>query len=299
MPEFSPDTIQFEASADAPTVPQEIRVLQSVLYEALNDWLSRAQDPIWQQWLHLQIQEEALRCFLRTVQLPLDLRTLPEQLRALHAQITPVISHADTLRQLLHHWQKQTEALTLKNKAAYEKTGTERQSLNSQLADTAWPAAFLQQCDKIETFLAQQAEARFALLGSTPASPPSSSPLAPPRESTPLKQTPSGFILPSKLNASIFQRSSRAWVRRAARYLHIAGQDNFSNKKVLKKLLKSLYAALEQEPNNAPALLLLGWIFGCMGNGVAAMACLDRLHQHESHPEMIFLIRFLQNRPVL
>ncbi len=294
MPEFSPDTIQFEASAEAPTDPQEIRVLQSALYKELNEWLSQAQDPIWQQWLHLQIQEEALHCFLRAVQFPLDLRTLPEQLRALHTQITPVIAHADTLRQLLHHWQKQTEALTLKNKAAYEKTGTERQSLNSQLADTAWPAAFLQQCHEIETFLAQQGEVRFGLLGST-----QPSPLSTPRESKPLKQTPSGFVLPSQLRASIFQRSSRAWVRRAARYLQIAKQDNFSNKKVLQKLLKSLYAALEQEPNNAPALLLLGWVFGGMGNGVAAMACLDRLHQHESHPEMIFLIRFLQNRPVL
>jgi tetratricopeptide (TPR) repeat protein len=297
MSEFSPDTIQFEAAIETESVPNASQESQSPLYRELCHWLSQTQNPIWQQWLNEQAKVEKLSCFLSTLPPPLHLSTMPHQLRALHAQVTPATPHADTLRQLLHHWQKQTEALNLNNRAAYEKTREERQHLNTSLAETEWPATFLEHCYTVETFLTEQADTRFGWVSDLDSPPHETLPT--PHGSTRLKETDSGFVLPSQLKVTIFQRSSRAWVRRAARYLQMAYQDNFSDKQVLKKLLKSLYAALEQEPSNAPALLLLGWIFACLGREASAMACLERLHQHENHPEMIFLIRFLQNRPVL
>lgn len=294
MSEFSPDTIQFGAAAEA-SPEDSCNTPQSALYRALTHWIEQNPSPIWKQWLEQQIQQEALRNFFDDLQLPLSLDNLSHQLRALHDQISVAIPHADVLRQLLYNWQKQSEALSLNNPSAYEKTSEERQFLKTRLAETEWPASFMKQCHHIEQFLAQQAEARLKLIA------PAQALLAPspPEVSIPLMRTDSDFLLPSHLKTKIFQRSPQAWLRRAARYLQIAWQSNFSDKSTLKSLLKSLYAALEQDPQNTSALLLLGWMFAGMGNTHAAMACLERLREHESHPEMIFLIRFLQNRPVL
>lgn len=284
MSEFSPDTIQFEASTP-----------QSLLYQEFSFWLGKTQHPVWKHWIQTQREEEALSSFSKDLQLPLHLSTLQNQIRILNSQITESIPQANTLRQLLHNWQKQTEALILANKAAYDKSYEERENLSQHLAETEWPASFLNYCHQIEIFLEEQVETHFQNTSNTH----NHLPRKAPKASIRLKESRSGFILPSELQANIFQRSPKAWLRRAARYLQIAWKEDFSDKKTLKKLLKSLYAALEQEPDSGAALLLLGWIFACMGQSTSAMVCLERLRTQESPSEMIFLIRFLQNRPVL
>lgn len=292
MSEFSPDTIQFKASPPPSNFQSSP---QSTPYQELSHWLSNTQHPVWQQWLKAQMQEEALTALSAPFSLPLHLNTLQDQLRILHSQMTSTLAQTDILRQLLYNWQKQTEALTLGNKAAYAKAYEERQGLSQELAETEWPSSFLSHCHQIEHFLVQEAHTGFKfeapLLGNEE--------FKPPKRSMRLKAQRSGFSLPSGLQTSIFQRTPSTWLRRSTRYLQMAWKEGFNDKKTLRKLLKSLYAALEQEPDYSPALLLLGWIFACMDESAAAMACLERLRQQKSHPEIIFLIKFLQNRPLI
>lgn len=288
--EFSPDSIQFQAN---PAPLSEVQA--SAWYQQLDNWRKHSKDPGWKQWLTRQQKEELLHFCQSLMQAPNHLEALQDNLRQLRMQMT-AMNPSEGLLKLITNWQKQAESLALGNLSAYQKSKQERDELRPQLAEEHWTLDFLWHSEQLEAYLAREAQQRF------PAQPSLTTPVCPqlPSEGVALTQRgDKNYLPPDDLPLSIYQRSAKTWLKRAMRYLQLAKQDEFKRPELLKKCFKSLYACLELSPDQPHALLLLGWLHACCQNPTGALRCLERIRQSSPPEEAIFLIRFLQNRPLL
>lgn len=288
MSEFSPDTIQFQKAASTPSP-----VLNNARLSQLEQWLAQSSSETHKNWLEQHIHLEKLNSY-RSFLTPTSLPELQDKLRTLREHISP---QDEPLSALIHYWLKQAEALSLRNVSAYEKVLAERPVVQNQLSAGGYVFSFIAQAQAIDDFLTRLAQEFFPRHVST------STPLDVPRHAYPQNSTEIPLLenprLPNGLPLSIYQRSSKSWLRRAMRYLQLAQQSQFKQTHLLQKCVKSLYACLTLDPHNTQAILLLGWLEACAGYPAQAMKYLEQLRQEPHEPEMIFLIRFLQNRPLL
>lgn len=288
MSEFSPDTIQFQKATSLPSP-----VLNNSRLSQLEQWLAQLPSEAHKKSLEQHIYLEKLDSYCSFLT-PTSLPELQDKLRALREHLS---SQDESLLALVHYWLKQSEALSLRNVSAYEKVLAERPALQSQLSARGYTFSFIVQAQKVDDFLARLAQQFFPrhVSPSTPLD------IARPSYPThsiaiPLSNAPR---LPNGLPLSIYRRSAKSWLRRAMRYLQLAQQSQFKQNHFLHKCVKSLYACLTLDPRNTQAVLLLGWLEACAGYPTEAMKYLEQLRRGPHEPEMIFLIRFLQNRPLL
>lgn len=289
MSEFSPDAIQFKKTTATPESPAP----QNPRLQQLEAWLQTAPEGLHQRWITQRIQQEKHKDYAAQLHPLSSLSQLQEQLRTLRLQVP---AQEEPLLALINHWLKQTEALHLKNISAYEKTLSERPLLQQALTAFELSPCFITRAQQVDAFLATRAARQFPRQVSPPSPLPQQN-LAPPEGSILLK--PDHPELSNGLPLRIYQRSAKAWLRRAMRYFQLAQRADFSQPDPINKCVKSLFACLTLEPKNRKALLLLGWLEACANQPQQAFAYLERLRQGEHEPEMIFLIRFLQNRPLL
>lgn len=288
MSEFSPDTIQFQKTrATATHTFSNPRLLQ------LEQWLASSPHEAHTKWLEQQIQLERYTLYSTFLQTA-SLSELQQQLRILREHLA---AHEDPILPLVHYWLKQSEALELQNVSAYEKVLAERPDLQQHLSTGRYPFGLIAQAQRVDAFFMEMAQQLFPKHFPIQIEPESTASRHP-SNSTPLLLT-APTQLPNGLPLSIYRRSATSWLRRAMRHFQRAQHHQFREAHLLQKCIKSLYACLTLDPHNTKAFLFLGWLEACAGHPEEAMKYLEHLRQGPHESEVIFLIRFLQHRPLL